>query len=258
MFHLLSVVLSVFRIFLLFIVLGSCGGTVHGVGLSGSGIMPYTFKSGRAYVLLGQDSWTSTWSNFGGGYDQKTDKDLDDTAAREGFEETMGVFLKPKEKDPHPEKNESAGKEYFKKLFHDEYVVYRKRQKAIFFVKVPYVKASHFRRVFRRLERRKAKDIFLEKNAFAWVRLSRLKRAVENANPFIKISEKHTSWSERDYKKNNKLITLSDKFIVGLYINNDFGNQVFNIFSYIQGACDYCYRNKDSNIQEIPGSAKSN
>jgi hypothetical protein len=128
--------------------------------------------------------------------------------------------------------------------------VYRNRKPAIFFVQVPYVKASHFRRVFRRLCKRNAQDVFLEKNAFAWVRLSRLKRAIEKANPFIKVSEKRTSWSSKEYKESNKVITLGDKFITGLYVNNLAGNQVFNIFSYIQDKCDHYYGSKLSNDRE--------
>jgi hypothetical protein len=96
MLDLVSVVFSTERVFLLFLLFAGCVGNVNGAGVGGSGIIPYTLKNGRAYVFLGQDSWTMTWSNFGGGYDKGKDKTLEDTAAREGFEETMGVFLSRK------------------------------------------------------------------------------------------------------------------------------------------------------------------
>ena len=254
MFYSACFIFPVCRVVLLFL-LASFVGDVYGKSCGGSGIIPYTFKKGRAYIFLGKDSWDETWSNFGGGYEEQKDKSFDDTAAREGFEETMGVFLKPEAKDPNPESNETAGAAYFKNLFNDDYTVYRNKRPTIFFVQVPFIKASHFRRVLRSLEKRNAEEIFLEKDAFAWVRLSRFKKAMETLEPSIKVSKKCTSWSSKDYKKK---ITLSWKFLRYLYLCNgcnDQKNQILTIFSYIQNKCDYDYRKSRSNDREIYGRA---
>lgn len=78
----------------------------------GAGIVPfYRHTNGDVSFLLGEDHHRrGVWTDFGG----KADKgeSFSDAAAREGHEETMGVFSGTS-KDP--KKNQSQGVEFFKK-----------------------------------------------------------------------------------------------------------------------------------------------
>tara|TARA_B100000795_G_scaffold268224_2_gene254772 strand:+ start:1395 stop:1886 length:492 start_codon:yes stop_codon:yes gene_type:complete len=61
-----------------------------------AGILPITFHKKKIFFLLARESKDATWkgagkwSDFGGG--REKNETLKETAIREGFEETMGVF----------------------------------------------------------------------------------------------------------------------------------------------------------------------
>lgn len=54
-----------------------------------AGIQPYAYVGSDLYLLVGLEH--DKWSGFAGGV-EKEDKDLISAAAREGYEETMGVL----------------------------------------------------------------------------------------------------------------------------------------------------------------------
>jgi 8-oxo-dGTP pyrophosphatase MutT (NUDIX family) len=64
---------------------------------SRSGIIPVTYVNGKWYFLLGLEhvaiGWggSEKWTDFGGGV-EPIDKSPKETAAREGYEETMGIL----------------------------------------------------------------------------------------------------------------------------------------------------------------------
>jgi hypothetical protein len=66
-----------------------------------AGILPIAFHKNKIYFLLARESkdikWKGSgkWSDFGGGKEKK--ETLKETAIREGFEETMGIFGNIKE-----------------------------------------------------------------------------------------------------------------------------------------------------------------
>lgn len=61
-----------------------------------SGIIPFTFKDGRCYLLLAQDMKTGEYGDFGGG--SKLHENALQAAKREFEEESRGIF---KSKFPH-------------------------------------------------------------------------------------------------------------------------------------------------------------
>ena len=54
-----------------------------------SGILLYSIFNGTTYFLLGRD-YDNKWSDFGGRVEPKDRSDIESTAAREFFEETLG------------------------------------------------------------------------------------------------------------------------------------------------------------------------
>jgi len=54
-----------------------------------AGILPYSIYNGTTYFLLGRD-YDNKWSDFGGRVEPKDRSDIESTAAREFFEETLG------------------------------------------------------------------------------------------------------------------------------------------------------------------------
>jgi len=61
-----------------------------------AGIQPYAYYQGDLYLLLGQEQDSQLWSNFAGGIEDE-DQFLEDTAIREGYEETMGMLGTPED-----------------------------------------------------------------------------------------------------------------------------------------------------------------
>lgn len=66
------------------------------MGRFGAGIVPFARRHGKVYIVLGRESNdipfpdSGKWSDFGGGsHAAETEEEC---AAREGFEETMGLF----------------------------------------------------------------------------------------------------------------------------------------------------------------------
>ena len=55
-----------------------------------AGILPYTIYNGQIYFLLGRTKYDGSWSDFGGG-EEKSDKNVHQTAIREFYEETIGT-----------------------------------------------------------------------------------------------------------------------------------------------------------------------
>ena len=217
------------------------GGLVYSdIVIKGAGVIPYAFKDSRhssrksrAYILLGEElcyqDLSSRYSSFGGSFDKVFDITLDDVASREIFEETMGVFLKPTKKDPKPEFNRADGMKYFKNRFRKDHIVYNTKKgsqgmegRGTYFVEVPYIKASKFNRVRKRLETRKiAEWCFLEKKAFVWIRAKRLLKLVEMISDprAIQVTQTFLIKKSRQKKSDDAFVELSSVFVRGLCNN---------------------------------------
>lgn len=202
------------------------------IKITGAGVVPYAFKKNcgtskktRAYILLGEEfcyqDQSDRFSSCGGAYDPLYDITLEDVASREIHEETMGVFSRPTKKDPNPEDNRANGMSYFKKRF-AQYLTVTKtvvknnelHKRETFFVEVPYIKASKFKRVRKRLEKRNiVEKCFLEKKSFVWIRAKRLLKLVE------RVSDPKAIESTQNFfikKSCDKLLNLSSVFVRGL------------------------------------------
>lgn len=206
------------------------------IKITGTGVIPYAFKKNcgtsnktRAYILLGEEfcyqDQSDRFSSFGGAFDPVYDKTLEDVASREIHEETMGVFSKPTKRDPNPEDNRAKGMKYFKKRFAQCLTVTKTvvkndelYKRGTFFVEVPYIKASKFKRVRKRLEKRKITEkCFLEKKSIVWVRAKRLLKLVEN------VSDPKAIQSTQSFlikKSRGKFLDISSVFVRGLCDTN--------------------------------------
>jgi len=80
---------------------------------AGAGIIPYIKRGGKVSFLLSIENRSKVGlviTDFGGGGGR--DKE---TAAKEGYEETMGIFTVKHTKDILRKRNQAAGKSYFKR-----------------------------------------------------------------------------------------------------------------------------------------------
>jgi hypothetical protein len=63
-----------------------------------AGVLPYYFHKGQLYIILGREKYEANWdgsekySDFGGGPEEEDQKDPKRTAARECYQESMGIF----------------------------------------------------------------------------------------------------------------------------------------------------------------------
>lgn len=168
--------------------------------VQGAGVIPYAYKGKRAYILLGQEfcyrDQSYRWSTFGGSFNDTYDEPLKNSyetekereklrlkniAAREAYEETIGVFTPAQGESDTLEDRRYEGVKYFKSLFRDDFTIYKNSlQQATFFVCVPYIKASQFKKTRKGLEDLGEKDFcFFEKTDFIWVRVKSLRRLIK-------------------------------------------------------------------------------
>jgi hypothetical protein len=56
----------------------------------GAGILPYTIYNNKLYFLIGKDRYEKYWSDFGGRPDPVDNNQIEQTAVREFYEETIG------------------------------------------------------------------------------------------------------------------------------------------------------------------------
>ncbi len=87
------------------------------------GVLPYAIKDRKILFLLGREVHNGRWSDFGGGV-EKEDGSLGATAAREAYEESMGLFTSSekrlKKRIRHtPFVETSSGRVYLLRIPHD-------------------------------------------------------------------------------------------------------------------------------------------
>jgi len=58
----------------------------------GAGILPYTIYKNKLYFLIGKDRYEKYWSDFGGRSDPVDENQIENTAVREFYEETIGAI----------------------------------------------------------------------------------------------------------------------------------------------------------------------
>lgn len=120
-----------------------------------AGILPYAFVNDKVYYLLGKDTSTNTWSDFGGKCEPVDSNNPVNCAVREFNEETLGVIVDPKT---------------LKSLLHQSprKVVSRKQYLVyyMYLVEVPYL--PFLRSVFRRVSLHLSSRMFVEKCDILW------------------------------------------------------------------------------------------
>lgn len=138
----------------------------------GAGILPFQkHTDGSIYFLLGQDK-DGTWSDFGGRVDPK-DKNTDDTAVREFYEETIGVvlevdtaraMLKSSQHSVCVESKTLNGSPYYMHLLRVPYQNYR----------------EEFKKFYKFLKYIHSNDKYLEKIDMRWISQDTLINATES------------------------------------------------------------------------------
>lgn len=120
-----------------------------------AGILPYAFVDGKVYYLLGKDTSSNTWSDFGGKCEPVDSNNPVNCAVREFNEETLGIIVDPKT---------------LKSLLHQapKKVVSRKQYLIyyMYLVEVPYL--PFLRSVFRRVALHLSTRMFVEKSDVLW------------------------------------------------------------------------------------------
>ena len=71
--------------------------TVQHHGCERSSVIPYMYVNSKLYILAGKDGDTGNWSDFGGCNEPKEQREH--AAAREAYEESMGILDKTKVRD---------------------------------------------------------------------------------------------------------------------------------------------------------------
>ena len=140
---------------------------------AGAGILPITIRKGKAWVMLGRESRdmsfpdSGKWSDFGGGVEKG--ETVKKCAAREGFEETMGMF---------------GGPVTLMKLINDKLACKLTRENyTSFAIHVKYIKTlpKDFADIYRCAKEEDPKLIeddngFFEKDRVQWFKLEKLRK----------------------------------------------------------------------------------
>ena len=134
--------------------------------MSYGGVLPYARHQGQLWLLLGQemhlDGWNGSekWSSFGGSVDPG--ETLEEAAAREGYEESMGLLGRPSylRRRGHPWSHH-GGLTLLLPLSYD-------RRLPRYF--------RHFFLYAKRCRRQTCPEGWYEKTRIAWVRLDRVHR----------------------------------------------------------------------------------
>lgn len=126
-----------------------------------AGCLPFNIINGKLYFLLGRDRSDGTWSDFGGRAEEY-DMDIKATAAREFYEESVGVVMdmesirkRLKDADCHKmlESKTMGGSKYYTFVIHCPYQSFY---------------PSVFQKNLKLLRYMKANKRFLEKTDVAW------------------------------------------------------------------------------------------
>lgn len=141
--------------------------------LYSAGILIYSNHKNNIYFLLGRDN-DNKWSDFGGKCEIKDHNDIEQTASREFYEETLGSiydinFIKKKIKHHKSIKIESktySGQPYYMFLL---YINYSDEYRTRFNCTKNYLKTII-----------KKDNYFLEKNDIRWISIDTLKHSMDN------------------------------------------------------------------------------
>lgn len=144
------------------------------IARTSAGILPYAFKRGTVYFLIGKEP-NGLWADFGGGAESQ-DRTTKDTAAREFSEETRYVYGKYALSRNLRKKCGQSCKQASVNYIKDHItggVQHPKRYYEMFLAHVDYIPASTFKRAY--------KVPHYEKKDYAWVPADRFLSAIRNS-----------------------------------------------------------------------------
>jgi len=190
------------------------------------GVAFYCYDQGRVYFLVGQET-NGEWDIFGGGAESKHgDRTVEDAAAREGHEETDGVFdllnrfAPNRYQNYNPILGATAGIAFLRNRFNNNLICRTARSGATtYFVDVtdlvqraggrPQV-INQMRRLLRELQRRRRNQRsvpyrYVEKTDFAWVDGRVFVNTITNDYQTVKqgINQARRNWVRRHRRKFN-------------------------------------------------------
>ena len=134
-----------------------------------AGVLPYDAQRG---FLLGRETSDGSFSGFAGF--READESPRTCAAREFFEETMGILM-----DQADAEDVLEGAEYFEFPASSPGQIFR-----LYVLEIPYdpAIASEFKKRYAQLSRLRADPKFLEKDEVRWVMPKTMRRAIAGKN----------------------------------------------------------------------------
>tara|TARA_Y100000389_G_C17369394_1_gene468148 strand:- start:7 stop:615 length:609 start_codon:yes stop_codon:yes gene_type:complete len=138
----------------------------------GAGILPFQIHAdNEIYFLLGQDK-EGTWSDFGGRVELK-DIDMEETAIREFYEETMGTVLDLDTLNSYMKNSCNYIKTNSKTLNGSPYYMY--------LIRIPYSNyRDNFKKNYKFLKYINVEDKYLEKIDIRWISRDTLINSLES------------------------------------------------------------------------------
>ena len=171
-----------------------------------AGCLPFNVINGKLYFLLGKDRSDGTWSDFGGRAED-FDEDVKATAAREFYEESMGVVMeydsivkRLRDPDCHKllESRTMGGAKYYMYLIHCPYH--------------PWY-GGVFDRNLKLLRYVKAHRRFLEKVSISWHSADEIFRSLDGFNGKLRLR----GIFESSLRMHRDVIETADSLVINRY-----------------------------------------